>query len=205
MQDRLLVGIDVGCRQHRVAIARSTGEIVKEFSVPHTASGFGTLFAELEHCESTFQLPIVIGMEGFNGYAWPLDQWIGQKGYPLLNINNLEQKRGQATFSAATRAILPALLLIEGGLWSENVPHGWGGHWKSWESAEERCDHNRKRVAKMGQLRVERNGGKPCVCLPMQTTALSLPFLGKTHSTIQAAGRRQRAGRSSGPFGESAS
>ena len=64
MQDRLLVGIDVGCRQHRVAIARSNGEIVKEFSVPHNASGFGTLFSELEHFESTFKLPIVIGMEG---------------------------------------------------------------------------------------------------------------------------------------------
>jgi len=66
MQDRLLVGIDVGCRQHRVAIARSNGEIVKEFSVPHTASGFGTLFSELEHSESTFKLPIVIGREGFH-------------------------------------------------------------------------------------------------------------------------------------------
>ena len=64
MQERLLAGIDVDCRQHRVAIARSNGEIVKEFSVPHTDSGFGTLFSQLEHSESIFKLPIVIGMEG---------------------------------------------------------------------------------------------------------------------------------------------
>ncbi len=59
MQDRLLVGIDVGCRQHRVAIARSNGEIVKEFSVPHNAGGFGTLFSELERFASPLQIPIV--------------------------------------------------------------------------------------------------------------------------------------------------
>lgn len=122
MQDRLLVGIDVGCRQHRVAIARSNGEIVKEFSVPHTASGFGTLFSELEHSESTFKLPIVIGMEGFNGYARPLDQLIGQKGYPLLNINNLKLARFKELFSGPAKTdAIDARKIVELMRWASHL------------------------------------------------------------------------------------
>jgi len=103
MKERLSVGIDVGCRQHRVAVARSNGDILQEFSIPHTASGFGALFSELERFASIFKLPIVIGMEGFNGDARPLDQWIGQKGYPLLNINNRKRARFKELFSGPAK------------------------------------------------------------------------------------------------------
>jgi transposase len=103
MKERFLVGIDVGCHQHRVVVARSNGDILKEFSISHNASGFRTLFSELEHSESTFKLPIVIGMEGFNGYARPLDQLIGQKGYPLFNINNLKLARFKGLFSGPAK------------------------------------------------------------------------------------------------------
>jgi len=122
MQERLLVGIDVGCRQHRVAIARSNGEIVKEFSVPHNASGFGTLFSELERSESTFKLPIVIGMDGFNGYARPLDQLIGQKGYPLLNINNLKLARFKELFSGPAKTdAIDARKIVELMRWAPHL------------------------------------------------------------------------------------
>jgi transposase len=122
MQDRLLVGIDVGCRQHRVAIARSNGDIVKEFRVPHTASGFGTLFSELEHFASTLRLPIVIGMEGFHGYARPLDQWIGQKGYPLLNSNHLKLARFQELFSGPAKTdVIDARKIVELMRWAPHL------------------------------------------------------------------------------------
>jgi len=69
MKEQLLVGIDVGCHEHRVAIAQSSGDILKEFGISHTASGFHTLFSELEHYESALKLPVVIEIEGFNRYA----------------------------------------------------------------------------------------------------------------------------------------
>src|SRR5450756_1460656 len=56
-----------------------------------------------EMCIRDSKLPIVIGMEGFNGYARPLDQLIGQKGYPLLNINNLKLARFKELFSGPAK------------------------------------------------------------------------------------------------------
>ncbi len=69
MKEQLLVGIDVGCHEHRVAIAQSSGDILKEFGISHTASGFHPLYYELEHKESALKLPVVIEIEGFNRYA----------------------------------------------------------------------------------------------------------------------------------------
>ena len=69
MNEYLLVGIDVGCHSHQVAIAESNGTLLKEFGISHNASGFYSLFSEINHYESTLKCPVIIGMEGFNGYA----------------------------------------------------------------------------------------------------------------------------------------
>jgi len=34
------VGVDVGCRSHRVGIAGPDGAILEEFDIPHTQEGF---------------------------------------------------------------------------------------------------------------------------------------------------------------------
>ena len=75
----------------------------KEFGISHTASGFQSLFSEINHYESTLKCPVVIGMEGLNGYARPLDQLIQQKGYTLYNINNLKLARFKELFSGPAK------------------------------------------------------------------------------------------------------
>ena len=90
MIDQITVGIDVGCHKHRVAIADPGGHIIEEFDLPHDHLGFAHFFYQLLIHEESYGLPIVIAMEGVNGYARPLDQMILQKGYRLLNVNNLK-------------------------------------------------------------------------------------------------------------------
>ena len=45
------------------------GPIFKEFGISHNANGFNSLFSEINHYDSTLKCPVVIGMEGLNGYA----------------------------------------------------------------------------------------------------------------------------------------
>ena len=82
----------------RLPLLKSNGTYLKEFGISHNASGFQSLFSEINHYESTLKCPVVIGMEGFNGYARPLDQLIQQKGYILYNINNLKLARFKELF-----------------------------------------------------------------------------------------------------------
>ena len=114
MNEHLLVGIDVGCHSHQVAIAESNGTLLKEFGISHNASGFNSLFSEINHYESTLKCPVIIGMEGFNGYARPLDQLIQQKGYILYNINNLKLARFKELFSGPAKTdVIDARKIVE--------------------------------------------------------------------------------------------
>ena len=40
MDPHLCVGVDVGCRSHRVGIAHPEGSILEEFDISHTFAGF---------------------------------------------------------------------------------------------------------------------------------------------------------------------
>jgi len=93
----------------RLPLQNRMAHIFKEFGISHNASGFNSLFSEINHYESTLKCPVIIGMEGFNGYARPLDQLIQQKGYILYNINNLKLARFKELFSgpAKTDVIVP--------------------------------------------------------------------------------------------------
>jgi len=75
------VGIDVGCKAHRVAIADLKGSILEEFDISHTDAGFQKFFRRIEEHKEKLNLPVA--MEGFNGYARPLDRLTGSVGmYP---------------------------------------------------------------------------------------------------------------------------
>ncbi|MDQ7002009.1 MAG: hypothetical protein Q9N02_04905 [Ghiorsea sp.] len=58
--DALLVGIDVGCRKHRVAIGMPDGE---QFDLAHQPAGFDDFFKRVEKQASLSKLPVSIGME----------------------------------------------------------------------------------------------------------------------------------------------
>lgn len=104
MTDQLRVAIDVGCEQHRVAVGLTDGSILDEFDVRHTAEGFNSFFERIRRHEAALSLPVSVAMEGYNGYARPLDQQILASGWKLFNVNNLKLARFKEIFPAPAKS-----------------------------------------------------------------------------------------------------
>jgi transposase len=100
---QIRVGIDVGCKAHRVGIANPAGKILEEFDISHTDAGFCDFFRRVEHHKHKLDLPVAVAMEGFNGYARPLDRLIQERGYTLYNVNNLKLARFKEVFPGAAK------------------------------------------------------------------------------------------------------
>lgn len=103
MDPQIRVGIDVGCKAHRVGIADADGKILEEFDISHTDAGFQDFFRRIEHHKQELDLSVAVAMEGFNGYARPLDQMIQQHGYTLYNVNNMKLARFKEVFPGAAK------------------------------------------------------------------------------------------------------
>lgn len=101
--EEIRVSVDVGCRAHAVAIGLSTGELLDEFEIPHLASGFKDFFQRIAVQEKRFHLPVSVAMEGYNGYARPLDKLVRARNYRLYNINNLKLARFKEIFPSAAK------------------------------------------------------------------------------------------------------
>ena len=97
------VCVDVGCKSHQVAVGLSTGEVIAEFSIRHHPEGFRTFFAKLEQLERQYQCPVRVAMEGYNGWARPLDAMVLARGWQLNNINNLKLARFKEIFPGAAK------------------------------------------------------------------------------------------------------
>lgn len=101
MESELQVAIDIGCRVHRVAVGDADGHILDQFDVHHTARGMDAFFARIE------LLPhetVAVAMEGYNGWARPLDQQILAHGWKLFNVNNLKLARYKEIFPAPAKS-----------------------------------------------------------------------------------------------------
>ena len=88
---------------NQVAVGLSDGQIIDEFSISHQPEGFATFFERLTVLERKFQSPIRVAMEGYNGYARPLDGMIMARGWQLYNINNLKLARFKEIFPGAAK------------------------------------------------------------------------------------------------------
>lgn len=95
----LKIGIDVGSQNHSIAISNEKDEIIEEFDIKHTQNGFDILFNQIDKYNKDHQYEVQIAMEGYNGWARPLDQKILQKGYTLYNVNNVKLARFKEIFS----------------------------------------------------------------------------------------------------------
>lgn len=95
--ETLQVAVDVGCRRHHAAIATAQGRVLAEFDVEHTPAGFADFFGRIE-AQRDGQQPVCVAMEGYNGWARPLDQQVRARGYRLLNVNNLKLARFKELF-----------------------------------------------------------------------------------------------------------
>ena len=99
----LRVGVDVGCHSHNVAIGLSSGEILDEFEVSHNPEGFHLFFSRIEKQQLTYDCPVAVAMEGFNGYARPLDTLVRGRNYRLFNVNNMKLARFKEIFPGAAK------------------------------------------------------------------------------------------------------
>ncbi|MEE8302654.1 MAG: IS110 family transposase, partial [Candidatus Tectomicrobia bacterium] len=60
-------------------------------------------FARIATYEQQYACPVAVAMEGFNGYARPLDTMIRARDYRLYNINNLKLARFKEIFPGAAK------------------------------------------------------------------------------------------------------
>jgi hypothetical protein len=76
----LRVRVDVGYRRHSVAIGLSNGEMLEEFEIAHRPEGFGEFFSRIEKHQKERDCAVAVAMEGYNGYARPLDSLVRSRG-----------------------------------------------------------------------------------------------------------------------------
>lgn len=98
------VSVDVGSRRHSVAIGLPSGQILDEFDMDHRPEGFNLFFQRIEDCQQRYGGEVSVAMEGYNGWARPLDTMVRSHGYRLFNINNLKLARFKEIFPAAAKS-----------------------------------------------------------------------------------------------------
>jgi transposase len=117
------VAVDVGSTRHRVAIGLPDGKLLDEFDIDHNAVGFGEFFNHIETVENRHHLPVAVAMEGFNGWARPLDGQILRHGYSLYSVNNLKLARYKEIFPAPAKTdAIDARRILELFRLSEHLP-----------------------------------------------------------------------------------
>jgi transposase len=99
----LRVSVDVGYRHHSVAIGLPNGEVLEEFEMAHRPEGFREFFSRIEKYQKEKGCGVAVAMEGYNGYARPLDSLVRSRGYRLYNINNLKLARFKEIFPGAAK------------------------------------------------------------------------------------------------------
>ena len=101
--NELQVAVDVGARTHRVAVGDASGRLIEEFDLDHTAAGFAGFFTRIERLRGSRSAPVAVAMEGFNGWARPLDRQVLEHGWRLYNVNNLKLARYKEIFPAPAK------------------------------------------------------------------------------------------------------
>jgi transposase len=96
MEERVLVSVDVGGRRHRAAVGDTEGKLLDEFDFEHTKAGFGKFFNRVSG--QARGGGVWVAMEGYNGWARPLDEQVLGRGWRLFNVNNLKLARYKEIF-----------------------------------------------------------------------------------------------------------
>jgi transposase len=119
----LRVSVDVGYWRHNVAIGLPNGEVLEEFEIAHRPEGFREFFSRIEKHQKEKGCGVAVAMEGYNGYARPLDSLVRSRGYRLYNINNLKLARFKEIFpGAAKKDRIDALKGLELFQLSDHLP-----------------------------------------------------------------------------------
>lgn len=103
MTQSLLVAVDIGSQFHQVAVGDTDGQLIDEFRINHNRAGFSTFFQRVEQYRTTPKQIIQVAMEGYNGWARPLDSQALARGWKLYNVNNLKLARYKEIFPAPAK------------------------------------------------------------------------------------------------------
>lgn len=97
------VCMDIGNKKHHVAIGLSTGELLERFELQHTSSEIQSFFHKIENYQKQYNLSVAVAMEGYNGYARPIDKLVLEKGYRLLSVNNHKLAQFKKVFAGPAK------------------------------------------------------------------------------------------------------
>jgi len=97
------VSVDVGCRRHSVAVGLSDGRLLEQFEIAHRPQGFDEFFSRIEAHQRRYPGAVSVAMEGYNGFARPLDTLVQHHHWRLFNVNNLKLARFKEIFPAAAK------------------------------------------------------------------------------------------------------
>jgi len=121
--NELQIGIDVGSINHAIAISNGNGNIIKEFEISHNNRGFDTFFKIVDKLSIQYQAKVSVAMEGYNGWARPLDTLVLNHGYKLYNVNNVKLARFKEIFPAAAKTdTIDARKIVELFSLQEHLP-----------------------------------------------------------------------------------
>jgi transposase len=101
---QIRVGVDVGCKAHRVGVSGPDGTQLEEFEIAHCEEGFEEFFERIERHRRRLGLPVAVAMEGYNGHGRPLDKHVQKRGYVLYNVNNLKLARFREIFPGPAKS-----------------------------------------------------------------------------------------------------
>lgn len=100
MANPLRVAVDVGSQFHQVAVGDGSGRLLEEFRVDHRRAGFEHFFERIDRYRAD---DVRVAMEGYNGWARPLDQQVLDRRWRLYNVNNLKLARYKEIFPAPAK------------------------------------------------------------------------------------------------------
>lgn len=104
MSIELHVALDIGSAKHRVAIGLDgCREPIEEFDLAHTPAGLSDFFKRVRRHEQAHGARVCVAMEGFGGYARPLDGQVLAQGWRLYAVNNLKFARFKEVFPAPAK------------------------------------------------------------------------------------------------------
>ena len=100
----LQIGIDIGSVNHSVAIGDGYGNPIQQFEIEHNTKGFNKLISIIDKEAKERDAIVHVAMEGYNGWARPLDSILLEKGYKLYNVNNVKLARFKEIFPAPQKS-----------------------------------------------------------------------------------------------------
>lgn len=101
MQTNTLVALDIGSREHEVVIGNQSGLLIDHFKIAHDPQGIDCFFDRVERVSAGGS--VSVAMEGYNGWARPLDRAVQNRGWQLYNVNNLKLARYKEIFPAPAK------------------------------------------------------------------------------------------------------